>query len=264
MFKKITVLILTLIIYSFSSAQNPLIQKVGPGDMDWGKYKISVIGIGPKGSSSKGSLAEARKDAVQKLYETVLNLNWDCQTKVQDRLNKSQLKKLENLISKEFKMVDKQRYNAAGDCEIEVELALPGKLFDLLLPATGAKLKEMSQQNLPSSPEEAFTGIIIDASGLKVVLHLTPKIVNPQGAEIYGISWVERSWANTWGIVEYATERSDLQRAGEKLQYVKALKIAEDGCSIVVSTDNLSKTLSAENLLALSHCKVILLTDTSK
>ncbi len=232
--------------------------------MDWGKYKISVIGIGPKGSSSKGSLAEARKDAVQKLYETVLNLNWDCHTKVQDQLNKSQLKKLENLISKEFKMIDKQRYNPAGDCEIEVELALPGKIFDLILPPTSAKLKEPSQQNLPSSPQDAFTGLIIDATGLSLVLNLTPKFVNSVGEEVYGISWVDRSWANTLGIVEFATESSDLQRAGEKPQYVKALKIAENGCSIVVGTDNLPKTFSAENLIAFSHCKVILLTNSYK
>ena len=254
-------LILTLIIYSFSSAQNTLIQKVGPGDMDWGKYKISVIGIGAKGSSSKGSLADARKDAIQKLYETVLNLKSDCHTSVKDRLNKSQLKKLENLVSKEFKMVDKQRYNPAGDCEIEVELALPGKIFDLIFPPSGANLKEQYNQNLPSLPQEAYTGLIIDASGLKVTLNLTPKIVNPQGEEIYGISWLERSWANTWGIVQYATSNSDFLRAGDKPQYVKALKIAEDGCSIVVSIDNLPKVLSTENLLALSHAKVILLVD---
>ncbi len=232
--------------------------------MDWGKYKISVIGLGAKGSSSKGSLTDARKDAIQKLYETVLNLNWDCHTSVKDRLNKSQLKKLENLVSKEFKMVDKQRYTNAGDCEIEVELALPGKIFDLILPPASAKLKEVSQQNLPSLPQEAYTGLLIDASGLMLTLNLIPKIVNPQGEEIYGISWLERSWANTWGIVEYATDNSDFLRAGDKPQYVKALKIAEDGCSIVVSTDNLPKVLSSENLLALSHAKVILMTNTYK
>ncbi|HKZ21925.1 MAG TPA: hypothetical protein VJ165_01850 [candidate division Zixibacteria bacterium] len=250
-----------LIFYNFSYSALTLIQKAGPGEMNWGKYKISAVGIGPKGNSSKGSLTEARKDAVHKLYETVLNLNLDCTTLVKDKLNKFQLKKLESLISKEFKMLDKPRYTPPGDCEIDVELALPGKIMDLLLPPTGEKLKELSGQNLPSAPTEAFTGLIIDATGLNLTPHLVPKIVNPKGEEIYGISWVERSWANTWGIVEYATSTSDYQRVGEKLQYLKALKIAEDGCSIVVSVDNLPKMLTAENLATLSRAKVILITD---
>ena len=250
-----------LIIYNFSYSALALIQKVGPGEMDWGKYKISAFGIGPKGSSAKGSLTEARKDAVKKLYETVLNLNLDCKTLVKDRLNKSQLKKLENLISKEFKLLDKPRYTQSGDCEIDVELALPGKIMDLLLPPSGEKLKELASQNLPSNPAEAFTGLIIDASGLNFPLHLVPKIVNPNGEEIYGISWLERSWANTWGIVEYATAGSDYHRVGDKPQYLKALKIAEDNCIIVVSVDNLPNILTAENLATLSRAKVILITD---
>src|SRR3990170_8108615 len=135
-----------LIFYNFSYSALTLIQKAGPGEMNWGKYKISAVGIGPKGSSSKGSLAEARKDAVHKLYETVLNLNLDCKTLVKDKLNKSQLKKLESLISKEFKMPDKPRYTQSGDCEIDVELPLPGKIMDLLLPPSGEKLKELSNQ----------------------------------------------------------------------------------------------------------------------
>jgi len=229
--------------------------------MNWDKYKISAVGIGLKGNSSKGSLTEARKDAVKKLYETVLNLNLDCRTLVKDRLNKSQLKKLESLVSKEFKMLDKPRYTNAGDCEIEVELALPGKIMDLLLPPSGEKLKELSKQELPSSPAESYTGLIIDATGLNFPLHLVPIIVNPKGEEIYGISWLERSWANTWGIVEYATSASDYHRVGDKPQYLKALKIAEDGCSIVVSVDNLPQLLTAENLATLSRAKVILITD---
>lgn len=229
--------------------------------MNWGKYKISAVGIGLKGNSSKGSLTEARKDAVNKLYETVLNLNLDCRTLVKDRLNKSQLKKLESLISKEFKMLDKPHYTSAGDCEIEVELALPGKIMDLLLPPSGEKLKELSNQNLPSAPTDAFTGLIIDATGLNLPIHLVPKIVNPNGEEIYGISWLERSWANTWGIVEYATATSDYHRVGDKPQYLKALKIAEDSCSIVVSVDNLPQLLTAENLATLSRARVILVTD---
>ena len=250
-----------LIFYNFCHPALVLLQKVGPGEMDWGKYKISAVGIGPKGNSSKGSLADARKDAVNKLYETLLNLNLDCKTLVKDRLNKSQLKKLESLISKEFKLLDKPRYTPAGDCEIEAELAFPGKIMDLLLPPSGEKLKELYKQNLPSAPAEAFSGLIIDASGLNFPLHLVPKIVNPQEEEIYGISWLERSWANTWGIVEYATAASDYHRVGEKPQYLKALKIAEDGCSIVVSVDNLPKMLTAENLATLSRAKVILITD---
>jgi len=260
--KKYFGLILGLLIFSnFCHPALILTQKVGPGEIDWGKYKISAVGIGPKGTSAKGSLTEARKDAVRKLYETVLNLNLNCTTLVKDQLNKSQLKKLENLISKEFKMLDKPRYTQAGDCEIDVELALPGKIMDLILPPSGEKLKELSSQNLPSAPIEAFTGLIIDASGLNFPLHLVPKIVNPNGVEIYGISWVERSWANTWGIVEYATAASDYHRVGEKPQYLKGLKIAEDGCSIVVSVDNLTNILTAENLATLSRARVILITD---
>lgn len=250
-----------LIFYNFCHPALVLLQKVGPGEMDWGKYKISAVGIGPKGNSSKGSLADARKDAVNKLYETALNLNLDCTTLVKDRLNKSQLKKLENLVSKEFKMLDKPRYTPAGDCEIEVELALPGKIMDLLLPPSGEKLRGFNLKDLPSAPTEAFSGLIVDATGLNFPLHLIPKIVNPNGEEIYGISWLERSWANTWGIVEYATAASDYHRVGEKPQYLKALKIAEDGCSIVVSVDNLPKMLTAENLATLSRAKVILITD---
>ena len=257
--QKLLLILSLIILVPLSWSQSVLIQKIGSGQMDWGSYKISVTGIGPKGSSSKGSLNEARKDAISKLKETILNLNWDCKTKVKDTLNKSQTKELENLISKQFKMLGKQRYTASGNCEIEVELTLVNKIMDLIFPPSGDKLKEFSQKTLPSSTEEAFTGIIIDATGLKFNPILVPKIVNLQGEEVYGISCLERNWAITWGVVEYAGASSDFERAGDKPVYVRPLKVSEDGCSLVVSKENFPQLSYKEQLIALSHARVVIL-----
>lgn len=126
--------------------------------------------------------------------------------------------------------------------EVRVSESFHGKLAELVLPTTiqfqsgiPPKLSTSMEQSFSfdnSEPEAVgvggilYTGLIVDARGLKVTPALAPVIYGQDGLGAYGPFSVSRTNAIANGVVAYATSASPdalRERVGSKPLTVKAL-----------------------------------------
>ena len=127
--------------------------------------------------------------------------------------------------------------------EVRVFEALRGKLAELVLPTTipfqsgiPPKLSTSMEQSFSYGEEDVeavggsgygYTGLIIDARGLKVTPALAPVIYGQDGVGVYGPFVVGRANAITHGVVAYANTVAPAalrERVGDKPLTVKAMR----------------------------------------
>lgn len=125
---------------------------------------------------------------------------------------------------------------------IRVSESLRGKLAELVLPTTipfqsgiPPKLSTSMEQSMSFTDnglEEVgggafgYTGVVIDARGLKVTPALAPVVYGQDGVGAYGAFVVSRASAIEYGVLAYATTTNVealRERVGEKPLTVKAL-----------------------------------------
>lgn len=140
--------------------------------------------------------------------------------------------------------------------EVVVTERLRGKLAELILPTTiqfqsgipprlSTSMEESMSYQAPT-PEEVgsgaggYTGVIVDARGMKVTPCLTPVIYGQDGVAGYGPFLVSRANAVSKGVAAYATTSDPLSlklRVGSQPLLVRALKAHGSWrTNIVVST----------------------------
>ena len=113
---------------------------------------------------------------------------------------------------------------------------------------------------------DAFTGLIIDATGLGVRPAMAPKIIDENGNEVYGTGYVSRDYAVQIGVVGY---EKDLNRAKSNERVtdnpivVKGIKASgSNKADIVISNMDASNvSASAKNLNFMEQCKVMIILD---
>ncbi len=151
-----------------------------------------------------------------------------------------------------------------GTIELDVEVALSGKILGVLLPPTGSKQVEMESQETPSDPTGSYTGMIVDCRGLGVQYALAPKLLDESGEEVYGPDWVDRDTATQIGIAQYGNDEAVFgDRVGENPYRIKGLRSAGTNNSdvVIASADAVVLSSTDENLLFMDKCKVAFLVD---
>jgi hypothetical protein len=111
-----------------------------------------------------------------------------------------------------------------------------------------------------------FTGLVIDATGLKVKPAMAPRIVDPQGNEVYGTGMVNREYAVQQGLVGYARAVADAQRDGrvtDRPLVVKGTKALGTRSSDVQVSDATAQQIreAAQHLSFLEQCRVMIVVD---
>ena len=160
-------------------------------------------------------------------------------------------------IVRNFKVTDR-KYFSDGGVELTVEMALDGKLADLLLPNQAAPATKTAQGS-----KDVGSGLVIVAKGLKVSPALAPRILDESGREIYGPQSVQQGALRENGIAGYLTSEDAAEhsaRVGAHPLTVKALKA--QGSDVVISASDAAKLSDAQsNLGFLSEGKVIIVID---
>ncbi len=87
---------------------------------------------------------------------------------------------------------------------------------------------------------EGHTALIIDAKGMGVVRSMSPRIVRPDGTEVWGTVKADPDFISEFGIASYARSRSEAlasKRAGSRPLIVRALGRgrARSGSDVMVS-----------------------------
>jgi hypothetical protein len=89
---------------------------------------------------------------------------------------------------------------------------------------------------------QTYSGLIIDARGTGVLPAMSPKVIDPEGREIYGSAYVSRDFAVQQGIVGYA-KSVDAARQNDRVKgnplVIKGLESkGQNKADVVISAED--------------------------
>lgn len=264
MILRFVIIVFFIFVYPLQSA--PLTQKVANlGVVDWTDFLIHTRGRGSENPSlpeevrRESTLDAAKKDALVKVLEILNQINFDYEHSVGELLvsNDSLHLQVMDTVSRNLRIVDKI-YLSDGSIELEVEFSLLGPLMSLLLPRVGG-----AQWEAGNVPQKTFTGVIIDARGLPLKPSLLPRILNEDGVEVYGKSFISRESATRIGVCGWIKDSLDVRdtRVGDSPLILKAQSVSgKNSTDLVISNGDASVLHSFPKSLAiLRACKLTIL-----
>ncbi|WP_157871239.1 hypothetical protein [Pseudodesulfovibrio piezophilus] len=166
--------------------------------------------------------------------------------------------------------------------EVRVFEILRGKLAELILPTTipfqsgiPPKMATSFEQDLSfqeTVPEPVgtgisrYTGVIIDARGLKVTPALTPVIFGQDGVGVYGAFMVSRADAINKGVVSYVTTPNPVvleKRVGTNPLLVPALSVYGSWRTDLVIASPMARLIKTilRSPGVLENCRVVVVLD---
>lgn len=233
-----------------------MVVKVGHGEVNWTGKTITVTGSAAP-NLSKGAVTPAQVrlgteraaelDAYRKILEIVKGVAVDSQNTVGATMQASpEVKARVEGVIKGMKRID-TKYYADGGVDVVVQVTLDGPVTEAVVKPPEKKPAAVAA--VPSKDAEKFTGIVVDARGLKLVPALAPRIVDDAGKEVYGPAQVEPEVIKSTGMVAYFLN-IDAAKKNAKVTdnpvVVKALKLLDNGkCDLVLSKDDAAKVTGA-------------------
>jgi len=245
-----------------------LVQQYPMGYIDWTRGILRATGIGapnpndPLAAQRAGAIRAAKLDALRNALEMLKGVNIDATTTVENFMTTSDVikTKIQGLVQN-FNIVD-VRYMSDGSIEIDVEVALTGEMLNTIYPQEmGTKLPIVNPQT-----GGIFTGLVIDARGFKVQPAMAPKILTPDGVEVYGTGFVSREYAVEMGIVGYAKSLDKVktdERVAPNPLIIKAVGVTgPNKTDIIISPNDAMKIHQySEHLNFLQQCRVMVIVD---
>ncbi len=255
---------------SFSSAwcQQPLIESIGSGEINWADQVIRATGSGvpnPEAaniaSARLGAERAAKADALRNILETVKGVRIDSQTLVVNAMTQSDLVRTRvQGVVRGAKVVN-TRYLSDGAVEVTVEIPMAKSLAPTILPPTS-----FGTQSVPKAGNPVYSGVVFDCRGLNLRPAMSPKVFDEDGREVYGSAFVSQEWATKYGIVGYvkdleAAQKNDRVTANPLL--IKAVKVTGAGGSDLVISKADAEGLRdlSRNLTFLEQCRVLAVVD---
>jgi hypothetical protein len=253
---------------AFAAEEGAMVVKVGHGEVNWTGKTITVTGSGSpnlKGGAVPAQIRlqterAAELDAYRKLLEIIKGVNVDSQQTVGAQMQAvPEVKARVEGVLRGMKRIDTQYY-ADGGVDVVVQITLDGAVTDATVkqgqekaPETAEKKGEPAKTEpaKATEPQSKFTGVVVDARGLKLVPALAPKLLDESGKEVYGPNQVEPEVLKSSGLVAYFLN-VDAAKKNPKVTdnpiIVKAIKVADKGkADLVLSKDDAAKLQAKEN-----------------
>ena len=267
----IRVLSAVFLIMAFTTSawsQQPLIQLIGNGEINWAEQMIRATGSGapnpdaPNIAAARlGAERAAKADALRNILETVKGVRIDSQTLVVNAMTQSDVIRTQVQGIVRGARVVNTRYLSDGAVEVTIEISMAGPLSKTVLPPTS-----FGTQSVPKEGNAVFTGLVVDSRGLSVRPAMAPKVLDEDGREVYGSAFVSQEWATKYGILGYvkdldAAKKNDRVTANPLL--VKAVKISGSAGSdlIISNADAQGLKDMSKNLSFLEQCRVLVVVD---
>lgn len=123
-------------------------------------------------------------------------------------------------------------------------------------------LKPKATPEAAAEAHEAYTGLIIDASGLGAAPAMLPRVLTEDGEVLYGGGEVDKSYVVRQGIMGYQrslAKARGLERVGSNALVVRAKAVSgQNRCDLVVSrADALKIRAAAAGRNFLKECRVV-------
>jgi hypothetical protein len=244
------------------------------GKIDWLKGTAEAVGIAtpprsaPKVRPPKGKhTAEAEKTARRNLLELLGMIKVDGRTSILELLSQSEPLKKEIQLLVQRVPVQRVRNRQDGSVEVTLRMELAGALSELVLPKEIKTIDPVLQTKGPAENSgKAFTGLIVDCTGMRVRPAMAPKVYDEEGRLVYGPPFISREYAVKEGIARYirdiAASKTESRVASRPLT-VRGIRISETGSSdIVISNPDAARVkASAGNLKSLQRCRVLIVLD---
>ena len=255
------------------SAQNA-VETFENGKIDWTTGVASAIGIGAppkKPINMAQARAMAKRAAVivarRNLLEIIKGVRIDSTTLIKDFVVQSDI--IRNQVDGylERSQVVDIAYMSDGSVEATVAMNLRGGFANLMLPKSIKSIPSIRQAQAPPGKQgEAYTGLVVDSRGFQVKPAMSLKIVDEDGNEVYGSSYVSRDYAINQGMAGYAKDITAAQtndRVTNNPLTVKGVRTADTGDSdIIISNADAARIKgAAENLEFLQKCRVMVVLD---
>ncbi|MEW5910520.1 MAG: hypothetical protein AB1659_12010, partial [Thermodesulfobacteriota bacterium] len=248
-----------------------LLEPTEHGTINWSKWTIEATGIGtlpekrPE-NAPKASLESAKQEAYKKILKTIFQLRIYNSTTVSKLIDKENIlvNKIESLI-KDAQII-KQEYLADGTAKITMEFNLLGAFHQLILPGDIKQIESVKPITPPDSKPPIFSGLVVDAVGIRAKPAMVPKIVDENGEEVFGSAFVNRESAVELGVCGYFQDLSFARkqiRVADNPLLVKGLQTMAGAESIIViSNADAAKLKSAsEHLQLLRKSRVLIVID---
>ena len=255
-----------------SCPENGYITKFENGSINWSTGIITAKGKAipskeDKNKSSSSIPGAAKTDAMVNLISILKNIKITNQSvKEFVASNDDVMAQIENTIS-DVSTIN-QHYTSDGALEIEVATSMYGSFLQFILPSEIVQIPEI--QSIETNDKVLkqrgrYTGLVLDARGLKFQPVLYPVIKNEYGDEIYSSVFINREYAVQYGVCKYfcSMEKAvDHKRVGNNPLVLKALRTGEDKNSIILNksdTEKIEKII--EHYSFFKECRVIIVLD---
>lgn len=268
------VLFIFLVLRSWPAKASEYTEVYHSGKIDWWKGSAEGLAVAqrrPHAAQSGGSKAKvspsAEESARKNLLDLVGKVRVDSRLSIRDMMNESEGLRTEIRRLVEKAPVRRTRYRSDGGVEVVVRIALTGALAALVLPKEIQAIPPVLQPKVPAEKaEKSFSGLVVDCTGLKVMPAMAPRIVDEDGAMVYGPPHISREYAVKQGVAAYSKDL-DLVKRDERVAWrpliLKAVRTAKTGLSdIVISNADAALVRgSASNLRSLRRCRVAIVLD---
>jgi hypothetical protein len=241
-----------------------LIEIYPEGSINWTQGRIDVqascqTARGQDKTQAGITFECARNAARHRLANTLLALTIDADTTVNDYVGRGHLQaaKLQGMIEK-ARVLDPVVYTTDGTVTLHMRLSIHKGLSQLILPEEIGHVETITRVISPEgketeSAEMEFTGLLVDARGLGLQPALAPKIVDENGMEVYGPTFVSRSVAVQGGMLMYLASTGPLdaaRRTGINPLRIRGLRSAGANRSdIIISNPDAARIKSLPDLL---------------
>ena len=196
-----------------------------PGEtscIDWNAGIAIALGTGAPASWAKNAAQKnisasraARLDAARNLLELIKGINISSDTTMQQAMvaNDTVQSQIAGKLHS-IRMVGQPKYFSDGSIQVKLETALREIIpQELVLGNSTGPPRLLEAPSSPPlrgggpggglNPQQAYTGLVIDARGTGVLPALSPKVFDPQGREVYGSAFVSREFAISQGMMGY-------------------------------------------------------------
>ena len=220
-----------------------------------------------KNKSSSSIPGAAKADAMKNLFSILKDIKIaDKTVKEYAASNDNIMAQIENSISGVAAV--KQHYTSDGALEIEVEASMYGSFLQLILPHEIVQIPEIESIETKDKIQKQrgkYTGLVLDARGLKFKPLLYPVIKNEYGEEIYSAVFINREYAVQHGVCKYFCDMEKAaasKRVGKNPLILKGLRIGEDKNSIILNKPDAAKIEKiVERHSFFKECRVIIVID---
>jgi hypothetical protein len=253
---------LLLTLGAHASEFAPVVTEIGAARIDWTAMMLHLDAETAPAPGSHDELEvveqEARAQIGPQVLDAARQVRVDAATRTGDLLGSETPLGTRLAETTSSWYVSESRYHTSGKVGLTAVLDLGA----WLAPVLRARARDAE---LPATDASNFTGVVVDARGLVTEGALAPRLLSPEGAELYGVDMVLQKAIQGQPPVQYVSDPADpraWQRAGEAPLLLRAASVRDEVDLVLTAEDSVRlQTVASRDVALLAQARVVLVLD---